>query len=33
MTEEERNKYRDFLLAELRKLGEQKNSSEKVSVE
>src|SRR6185437_5129438 len=33
MTEEERNKYRDFLLAELRKLGEQKNNSEKVSVE
>jgi DNA-binding PadR family transcriptional regulator len=33
MTEEERNKYKYFLLAELRKLGEQKNSSEKVSVE
>jgi DNA-binding PadR family transcriptional regulator len=33
MTEEERNKYRRFLLTELRKLDEQKNSSEKVSVE
>ncbi len=33
MTEEERNKYRRFLLTELRKLDEQKNSSEKVNVE
>ncbi|HZI71031.1 MAG TPA: PadR family transcriptional regulator, partial [Nitrososphaeraceae archaeon] len=33
MTEEERNKYRHFLLTELRKLDEQKNRSEKVNVE
>ena len=33
MTEEERNKYRQFLQTELNKLDEQKNSSEKVSVE
>lgn len=33
MTEEERNKYRRFLLTELRKLDEQKNRSEKVNVE
>jgi DNA-binding PadR family transcriptional regulator len=33
MTAEERNKYKHFLLTELRKLDEQKNSSEKVSVE
>src|SRR5919206_415391 len=33
MTDEERNKYKQFLLTELRKLDEQKNSTEKVRVE
>ena len=33
MTDEERNKYKQFLLTELRKLDDQKNSSEKVRVE
>ena len=33
MTDEERNKYKQFLLTELRKLDEQKRSTEKVSVE
>ncbi|HYZ49331.1 MAG TPA: PadR family transcriptional regulator, partial [Nitrososphaeraceae archaeon] len=33
MTDEERNKYKQFLLTELRKLDEQKTSTEKVSVE
>jgi hypothetical protein len=33
MTDEERNKYKQFLLTELRKLDEQKSSAEKVSVE
>jgi hypothetical protein len=33
MTDEERNKYKQFLLTELRKLDEQKSSTEKVSVE
>jgi DNA-binding PadR family transcriptional regulator len=33
MTDEERNKYKQFLLTELRKLDEQKNSTEKVHVE
>ena len=33
MTDEERNKYKQFLLTELRKLDDQKNSTEKVRVE
>jgi DNA-binding PadR family transcriptional regulator len=33
MTDEERNKYKQFLLTELRKLDDQKNSTEKVHVE
>lgn len=33
MTDEERNKYKQFLLTELRKLDQQKRSTEKVSVE
>jgi hypothetical protein len=33
MTDEERNKYKQFLLTELRKLDEQKSSAEKVNVE
>lgn len=33
MTEEERNKYRQFLLNELAKLDEQKNRTEKVTIE
>ena len=33
MTDEERNKYKQFLLTELKKLDEQKASTEKVSVE
>ena len=33
MTDEERNKYKQFLLTELRKLDEQKSSTEKVRVE
>jgi hypothetical protein len=33
MTDEERNKYKQFLLTELRKLDEQKSRTEKVSVE
>jgi hypothetical protein len=33
MTDEERNKYKQFLLTELRKLDEQRSSAEKVSVE
>jgi len=33
MTDEERNKYKQFLLTELRKLDEQKNCTEKVRVE
>jgi DNA-binding PadR family transcriptional regulator len=33
MTEDERNKYRQFLLDELRKLDEQKKSTEKIKIE
>jgi DNA-binding PadR family transcriptional regulator len=33
MTEQERNKYREFLLNELNKLDEQKGNSQRVSVE
>ncbi|HET7391975.1 MAG TPA: PadR family transcriptional regulator, partial [Nitrososphaeraceae archaeon] len=33
MTDEERNKYKQFLLTELRKIDDQKNSTEKVRVE
>jgi hypothetical protein len=33
MTEQERNKYREFLLSELNKLDEQKGNKQRVSVE
>ena len=33
MTEQERNKYRDFLVSELNKLDEQKSNTQKVTVE